>query len=100
MKGSIDEQPTQAIFLEFAEKGTLFTHVATKNGLSEEEAHFFFTQLISVVEVMHNEGIVHRDIKLENVLLDGSCNVFLCDFGNAIFLNNMKDLSFIPSAGT
>lgn len=100
MKGHIDDNPTQAIFLQFAEKGTLFTHVATKNGLTEEEAHFFFRQLIHVVEIMHNAGIVHRDIKLENVLLDSACNVHLCDFGNAIFLNKMDDLSFIPSAGT
>ena len=86
--------------MEYAEKGTLFTHVANKNGVSEEEAHFFFTQLIKVVEVMHSSGIVHRDIKLENILLDADCNVYLCDFGNAIFLNKMDDLTFIPSAGT
>lgn len=70
MKGFIDEQPTQAIYLEYASKGTLFKFVANNNGLTEEGAHYFFKQLIGVIDVLHSSNIVHRDIKLENILLD------------------------------
>ncbi|EAR97474.1 kinase domain protein (macronuclear) [Tetrahymena thermophila SB210] len=100
MKGFIDELPTQAIFLEYASNGTLFKFVANNNGLTEEGAHYFFKQIIKVVEILHSSQIVHRDIKLENILLDENYNAYLCDFGNAIFLKQIHDLEFIPSAGT
>lgn len=100
MKDFIDEDPTKAIALEFAQRGTLFSYVAKSNGLSEEEAHFFFVQIVRVIELLHQKGIAHRDIKLENILLDENFTALLCDFGNAIFLSNIDDLGFIPSAGT
>lgn len=40
-----------------------------------------FTQLVGAVSYIHNNGCVHRDLKLENVLLDKNENVKLCDFG-------------------
>ena len=100
MTGHIDDLPTQAIFLEYAQKGTLYSYVANNNGLSEEDAHFFFKQILLVVEFLHSANIVHRDIKLENILVEDNFEAYLCDFGNAIFLNKMDDLSFIHSAGT
>ena len=53
-----------------------------ENGrLSESEAKRLFGQIISAVGYCHNQGIVHRDLKAENLLLDAHMNIKLADFG-------------------
>ena len=56
---------------------------ATESGepLPEKTARRFFQQVISGLEYVHSLGIAHRDLKLENILLDGSNNCKICDFG-------------------
>ncbi|KAG5645667.1 hypothetical protein DXG03_005504 [Asterophora parasitica] len=61
--------------------GELFDYLAEKGRLAEEEAKIIFGQLCLAVAYLHENGIVHRDLKLENVLLDERCRVKLGDFG-------------------
>ncbi|KAG6809950.1 hypothetical protein H0H92_013941 [Tricholoma furcatifolium] len=61
--------------------GELFDYLAEKGRLSEDEAKLIFGQLCLAVAYLHDNGIVHRDLKLENVLLDERCRVKLGDFG-------------------
>ncbi|GME80988.1 unnamed protein product [Ambrosiozyma monospora] len=49
--------------------------------LKESLASRLFAQLVSGVDYMHNKGIVHRDLKLENLLLDKHKNIVITDFG-------------------
>jgi len=72
-----------AIAMEFAAGGDMFEYVVKKNGLREDEARWFFQQLIVGMDYCHNMGVVNRDIKLENTLLDASPKPLLkiCDFG-------------------
>mmetsp|Transcript_11498 Transcript_11498/g.34535 ORF Transcript_11498/g.34535 Transcript_11498/m.34535 type:complete len:420 (+) Transcript_11498:87-1346(+) len=53
--------------------------------LSEDEARFFFRQFITAVAYCHAHSVAHRDLKLDNTLLDGKSpgRVKLCDFGFA-----------------
>ncbi|KAI0691426.1 hypothetical protein BC835DRAFT_117384 [Cytidiella melzeri] len=66
---------------ELCSGGELFDYLAEKGRLSEEETRVFFGQLCLAVAYVHDKGIVHRDLKLENVLLDERCRVKLGDFG-------------------
>ncbi|KAF3632666.1 Serine/threonine-protein kinase SAPK1 [Capsicum annuum] len=72
-----------AIVMEYAAGGELFDRICSAGRFSEDEARFFFQQLISGVSYCHSMEICHRDLKLENTLLDGSPipRVKICDFG-------------------
>ncbi|TCD68120.1 hypothetical protein EIP91_011485 [Steccherinum ochraceum] len=66
---------------ELCSGGELFDYLAEKGRLGEDEARMLFGQLCLAVAYVHEKGIVHRDLKLENVLLDEKCRVKLGDFG-------------------
>nr|WEU80660.1 serine/threonine-protein kinase SAPK3 [Citrus trifoliata] len=72
-----------AIVMEYAAGGELFARICSAGRFSEDEARFFFQQLISGVSYCHSMEICHRDLKLENTLLDGSPQprLKICDFG-------------------
>ncbi|CAH9118485.1 unnamed protein product [Cuscuta europaea] len=72
-----------AIVMEYAAGGELFHRICSVGRFNEDEARFFFQQLISGVSYCHSMQICHRDLKLENTLLDGSTapRVKICDFG-------------------
>lgn len=72
-----------AIVMEYAAGGELFERICSAGRFSEDEGRFFFQQLISGVSYCHSMRICHRDLKLENTLLDGSAapRVKICDFG-------------------
>ncbi|KAJ6389156.1 hypothetical protein OIU77_027491 [Salix suchowensis] len=69
--------------MEYAAGGELFTRICSSGRFSEDETRFFFQQLISGVSYCHSMEICHRDLKLENTLLDGSPTprLKICDFG-------------------
>lgn len=76
--------PTElAIVMEYAAGGELFERICSAGRFSEDEARYFFQQLISGVSYCHSMQICHRDLKLENTLLDGSKapRLKICDFG-------------------
>ncbi|XP_010546286.1 PREDICTED: serine/threonine-protein kinase SRK2G-like [Tarenaya hassleriana] len=72
-----------AIVMEYAAGGELFDRICSAGRFSEPEARYFFQQLICGVDYCHSMQICHRDLKLENTLLDGSPAPLLkiCDFG-------------------
>ncbi|KAJ9670155.1 hypothetical protein PVL29_026605 [Vitis rotundifolia] len=69
--------------MEYAAGGELFGRICNAGRFSEDEARYFFQQLISGVSYCHSMQICHRDLKLENTLLDGSPapRLKICDFG-------------------
>ncbi|KAJ7461784.1 kinase-like domain-containing protein [Mycena galericulata] len=81
------------IILEYASGGELFDHILAHRYLRERDACRLFSQLISGVWYMHSKNIVHRDLKLENLLLDRNRNLIITDFGFANhFSRNRNDL--------
>ncbi|XP_036387580.1 NUAK family SNF1-like kinase 2 [Megalops cyprinoides] len=69
------------IVMEYASRGDLYDYICERQKLPEREARHFFRQIVSAVHYCHRNGIVHRDLKLENILLDGNGNVKIADFG-------------------
>lgn len=59
----------------------LYNYLLRNGPLPIEKAQKIFTQLVGAVAHVHNMSCVHRDLKLENILLDKHENVKLCDFG-------------------
>eukprot|EP01060_Flectonema_neradi_P009728 TRINITY_DN16938_c0_g1_i1.p1 TRINITY_DN16938_c0_g1~~TRINITY_DN16938_c0_g1_i1.p1 ORF type:complete len:275 (+),score=31.30 TRINITY_DN16938_c0_g1_i1:52-876(+) len=70
------------IILEYLGNGELYD-VVSQSILSPEEAFRYFYQIITSVAYLHSQNICHRDLKLENLLLDDAGNVKIGDFGLA-----------------
>ena len=60
--------------MEYLEGGELGEYVKEKGFLDENEAKYFFKQLISAICYCHNKKLIHRDLKLENILLENKKN--------------------------
>ncbi|XWS44965.1 hypothetical protein CRYUN_Cryun15aG0095200 [Craigia yunnanensis] len=91
-----------AIVMEYADGGELFERICNAGRFSEDEARFFFQQLISGVSYCHAMQICHRDLKLENTLLDGSSapRLKICDFGyskSSVFHSQPKSTVGTPA---
>lgn len=70
--------------MEYAAGGQLREVVEKKGMLTEDEALGYFEQIVKGVHYSHSKQVVHRDLKLENILLDGG-QVKIVDFGAIIF---------------
>lgn len=80
--------------IQYAPEGDMFTALSGKV-FSEKTACYYFNQLLDAVSHCHKNGLAHRDIKLENLLLDGE-TIKLCDFGYSCPV----DAKGLPIVGT
>ncbi|KAJ2873809.1 hypothetical protein FB639_004170, partial [Coemansia asiatica] len=69
------------LIMEYVAGGELFTHMANERIFSEDQAVFYSAQLVLALSHLHKLGIVFRDIKPENCLLDKHGHLVLTDFG-------------------
>ncbi|KAJ7662923.1 kinase-like domain-containing protein [Mycena rosella] len=88
------------IIIEYASGGELFDHILAHRYLRERDASKLFSQLISGVWYIHQKKIVHRDLKLENLLLDRHRNVIITDFGFANRFEHRADDLMQTSCGS
>ncbi|XP_011297559.1 serine/threonine-protein kinase SIK3 isoform X3 [Fopius arisanus] len=66
---------------EYAPGGEIFDHLVRNGRMSESEARRIFKQIVQAVHYLHQNRVVHRDLKAENLLLDADNNIKLADFG-------------------
>lgn len=83
MYSRINERSKIHLLLEYAQNGSLFEYMQRKRKLKDEEISMIFFQLCQAIQYLHSFNILHRDIKLENVLFDRDYNAKLADFGFA-----------------
>ncbi|KAL4975750.1 hypothetical protein BDW66DRAFT_64379 [Aspergillus desertorum] len=69
------------LVLEYCPGDELYNYLLRNGPLPIDKVKKIFTQLVGAVSYVHSKQCVHRDLKLENILLDKHENVKLCDFG-------------------
>ncbi|KAF2222168.1 hypothetical protein BDZ85DRAFT_265012 [Elsinoe ampelina] len=69
------------LVLEWCPGDELYNHLLNFGRMKESQVQKIFTQLVGAVSYVHMKGCVHRDLKLENILLDKHGSVKLVDFG-------------------
>ncbi|XP_069750016.1 ribosomal protein S6 kinase alpha-5-like isoform X2 [Narcine bancroftii] len=69
------------LILDYVSGGELFTHLYQRDHFSEADVRIYIGEIVLALEHLHKLGIVYRDVKLENVLLDSEGHVVLTDFG-------------------
>ena len=89
-----EENQTLYLVMPLAREGTLRDLLKQRNGpLPLDEAVPMFVQLCDAVQYAHEEGIIHRDIKPQNVLLQRRTHVLLADFGIARDTNESQQMT-------
>ncbi|KAF7331913.1 Serine/threonine-protein kinase [Mycena kentingensis (nom. inval.)] len=76
------------ITLELCPSGSLMDLLRRRKRFTEGEARFFMVQLIGACQYMHNQSVIHRDLKLGNLFLDGHMNIKVGDFGLAALIES------------
>ncbi|KAL5008819.1 hypothetical protein ScPMuIL_014400 [Solemya velum] len=77
----IEFQSQVFIIMEHAGHGDLLEFIKLRGPIPEERAKVMFSQLVDAIDYLHKNKIAHRDLKCENVLLDGMNNLKVTDFG-------------------
>lgn len=88
------------IFMEICTGGDLLSYLRRRKHLSEDIAKLFMHQIIRALGYIHEKDIVHRDIKLENILLSNLGEIKLCDFGVShlmLLREDMEDEIAVPT---
>ncbi|GET90917.1 protein kinase-like protein [Leishmania tarentolae] len=86
-------QDTMLVFMEFAVGGSLTSIVKKFTHLTEPVMQLYTFQILRGLQYLHDKGVVHRDIKGENILIDGYGVAKLADFGCSKSLANIANSS-------
>jgi serine/threonine protein kinase len=92
-KSKKEEKKVYYIIEEFMQYGELLNYIYLTNGFGETYGRIIFSSLLDAVEYLHNNNIVHRDIKADNIMLNSNLEIKLVDFGFAT--NSLKNNNLI-----
>jgi len=74
--------------MEYVNGGDMFFHIRKAKCFSLERAQFYAAELLLAIEWMHQNGVIYRDLKPENVLIDNEGHIKIIDFGLSNFKEN------------
>lgn len=77
------------LVMELVRGGELYDEIVSKRRVDEATSRRYFQQIVDAMVYCHRRGVVHRDLKPENLLLDGTGNVKITDFGMSWMLDNV-----------
>ena len=67
--------------MEYMKGGDFSSLLETVGAFDEETAKFYIAQIVLALEYLHAKGVIHRDLKPDNILIDGEGRIKLTDFG-------------------
>ena len=79
----VSKKEVDFVVMKLADRGCLYNYIAESGPFSEPVARYYMKQLLEGLDYCHFEGITHRDLKTENLLLDKNFNLKIADFGFA-----------------
>ncbi|XP_009774160.1 CBL-interacting serine/threonine-protein kinase 7-like [Nicotiana tabacum] len=88
------------LIMEIATGGDLYAKLNRRGRFSDSTARFYFHQLVSALHFCHQNGVTHRDIKLQNLLLDQNNNLKISDFGLSALPEQLNNGLLHTACGT
>lgn len=89
-----ENREKMVLVMEFAAGGELYDYLSERKVLAEDEARRVFRQISTAVYYCHKHKICHRDLKLENILLDEHGNAKVTMQSKFLFMNLVLNSSF------
>jgi len=83
LAGMFQDDNNVYICLEYASGGELFSHLRRKQYFTEQEAKFFTIETAAAIQAMHDQNVVYRDLRPENMCLSRDGHLRIVDFGFA-----------------
>lgn len=81
LKYSFQTADRLCFVMEYVNAGELFFHLSRSRIFTEDRTRFYGAEIISALGYLHSQGIIYRDLKLENLLLDKDGHIKIADFG-------------------
>lgn len=81
LKYSFQTVDRLCLVMQYVNGGELFFHLSRERVFSEDRTRFYGAEIISALGYLHSQGIIYRDLKLENLLLDKDGHIKIADFG-------------------
>jgi len=79
------------LILELGERGALMELLKSKKRFPVKICRYFFRQIVNGLIFLHKNNVAHRDLKLENFIINKDYNLKLIDFGFSCEINNVKN---------
>lgn len=97
---SFEEHETVYLVMKYCDGQTLDRFIKErKNDIDKRKLNEIFLSIINAVNYLHKKGIIHRDIKLSNILIDKNGNPYLIDFGSAVYMKTPQKDTIFTTAG-
>ena len=98
---NVNNNGTMLLVFEYAQYGELYQFLSINKYFNLKITKTYFEQILNALESCHNIGILHRDLKPQNILVDGQYQVKIADFGLSTYDNDItnKNALYVGTRG-
>ena len=98
---NVDNNSTMLLVFEYAHCGELYQFLSINKYFNNDIAKTYFEQILDALEACHLMGVIHRDLKPQNILLDSKYQVKVSDFGLSTYDNDVanKNTLYVGTRG-
>ena len=94
LHNSFETQDKLFFVLDYLPGGELFDHIRREQRFTERKTQFYGAELLLAIECLHQNNIIYRDLKPENVLIDADGHLKLTDFGLSKIKQNENEVAY------